>query len=276
MHGGDPKVKKMLSVFILLALVAATVVPVAAGAKANDEGADKYAVVIGIGNYVGKGGDLYHPDEGAREMKKALIKEYGFAKENVLLLLNDDATAEAIAGAIEWLSYIEGPDSTVVFYYSGHGGQAPDGGIPDLGIPPLDSDIEADGCDEGIVSYDGVPIVDSVLGQAFSTFESQKVAIILDSCYSGGMLDEGELVADDRVVATACDAGQLSYDSHPNGSTIFDYLFVDQAILKGKADVNGDGVSIEEALAYASYYITAAIPGSEPQICDSYAGELVP
>jgi len=261
--------KKILSVLVLLALIVTMAAPVVAAAKGN-EGADKYAVVIGIADYPGKANDLYHADEGAREMKKALVKEYGFAKENVLLLLNDEATAEAIAGAIAWLDYMEGPDSTVVFYFSGHSFYIED----EYGLDAMDD--ESDGYDEGIGSYDGIPIVDSLLGAAFSTFESQKMTVILDGCYTGGMLDEGELEADGRVVCTAADADQLAWDSPQNGSTVFSYAFVDQAILKGKADVNGDGVSMEEALAYAYYYITAAIPDSEPQIYDGYAGELIP
>jgi metacaspase-1 len=272
-------VKKALAIFILFALIIPMVVPVVAMAKGNDTGNNKYAVVIGIANYPGKANDLWHADEGAREMAKALVNEYGFARDNIKLLLNGDATLEGIGAAIAWLEYMENSDSTVVFYFSGHSFQIPDEGYPELGIGPLDSDTEADGYDEGIGSYDGYPIVDSLLGAAFSTFESQKMTIILDGCNTGGMLDEGELVADGRVVCTAAGADQLAWDSPNNGSTVFSYAFADQAILKGKADgllgQYGDGVSMEEALAYAYYYVTAAIPNSEPQIYDGYAGELV-
>jgi uncharacterized caspase-like protein len=260
--------KRILPILVIMALALVLAAPVAAVAKSN-EGADKYAVVIGIADYPGKVNDLYHADEGAREMKKALVKEYGFVKENVQLLLNGDATLENIAAAIAWLEYMEGPDSTVGFYFSGHAFYVED----EYG---LDTDVEGDGYDEGIGSYDGYPIVDSALGEAFSTFESQKMTIILDGCNTGGMLDEDELQASGRVVCTAAGADQLAWDSPNNGSTVFGYAFVDQAILKGKADVNGDGVSMEEALAYAYYYVTAAIPDSNPQIYDGYDGELVP
>jgi len=276
---GNSQMKRILFSLIILVLALSLTPPVYAAAEGDDGSGNKYAVIIGIADYPGKTYDLWHADEGAREMKKALVKEYGFAKENVLLLLNNDATLEAIVGAIAWLEYVEGPDSTVVFYFSGHSFQFPDLGDPDLGIGPLDMDIESDGYDEGIGSYDGYPIVDSVLGAALFTFESQKMTVILDGCNTGGMLDEGELQATGRIVCTAAGADQLAWDSPNNGSTVFGYAFVDQAILKGKADginVYGDGVSIEEALVYATAYIMAAIPDSVPQIYDGYEGELIP
>jgi hypothetical protein len=254
---------------------------------------NKWAVVIGIADYEGREYDLYHPDEDAKEMQKALITEYGFPAQNIKLLLNRQATAEAIVSAIDWLAEKEDANSTVVFFFSGHGFQVPD----DLG---WDADVEWDGMDEGIVSYDLLPLTDGFLAYKFSTFESQKFALIFGSCNSGGMFDSWldkhgrptsdpkravtpvDLQAPGRVICAASMANETAWDYSELGNTLFGYYFIDEGILDGKADVNGDGaVSMEEALAYAQWGMSEGPETdpsftSHPQIYDGFAGELVP
>jgi hypothetical protein len=118
--------------------------------------ANKWAVVIGIADYQGTGNDLWHPDEDANEMAKALVTNYGFASDHVRILLNRKATANAIAAAISWLVASEDSESTVVFFYSGHGSSISDN-------EGWDSDTESDGYDEMIVSYDLYGITDGYL-----------------------------------------------------------------------------------------------------------------
>ena len=86
-----------------------------------------------------------------------------------------------------------------------------------------------------------------------------------------------DLQAPGRVICSACKADQYAWDVLELGNTLFGYYFIDEGILDGEADVNGDGaVSMEEALEYAAFWVTAAQPLSEPQIYDGFAGELVP
>jgi uncharacterized caspase-like protein len=233
--------------------------------------ANKWAVVIGIADYAGVDSDLWHPDEDAKEMRTALINNYGFPKGNVKTLTNRKATANAILDAIDWLAAREDAESTVVFFFSGHGYQAPD-------IDGWDSDLESDGYDEMIVTYDLYGLPDGMLRDKFSAFESQKFALIFGSCHSGGMFDDPDvdLQAAGRVICSACKAEQYGWDYLSLGNTLFGYYFVDQGILQGLADVNGDGVSMEEALAYAYPGVIAQQADSQPQIYDGFAGELVP
>jgi hypothetical protein len=264
---------------------------------------NKWAVVIGIADYEGEVSDLCHPDEDAQEMTEALVTKYGFPRGHVRLLLNEQATFEAIVSAIDWLAAREDADSTVVFFFSGHGGLAPD----DWG---LDGDVEWDGIDEGIVSYDWYGLSDGFLADKFSTFESEKFALIFGSCNSGGMFDSWldkhgrpishakrratpvDLQAPGRVICSASKADQYAFDYPGLGNTLFGYYFIDEGILDGKADgaLTGkkDGrVSMEEALAYARPLVLAVSQAiqdeypdidttSEPQIYDSFDGELVP
>lgn len=253
--------------------------------------ANKWAVVIGIADYAiapdGEEYDLCHPDEDAKEMTKALFTKYGFPAQNIKLLLNEQATFEAIVGAITWLAWNEDADSTVVFFFCGHGFWVND-------TEWWDGDLEWDGIDEGIVSYDWVPLTDGVLKVMFSNFESQKFALIFGSCNSGGMFDDEavDLRAEGRVICAASMANQTAWDYPGLGNTLFGYYFIDQGILHRRADgaLTGkkDGkVSMEEALAYAQPFVLAeslAIQDeypdidttSEPQIYDGFAGELVP
>lgn len=244
----------------------------------NGQAANKWAVVIGIADYQGTEADLWHPDEDAKEMARALSKDYGFPTGNVKVLLNREATAEAILSAIYWLELNEDGNSTVVFFFSGHGYRAVDDYVFPDGTVGWDADVELDGYDEGIVSWDMYGLIDGDLKDRFSAFETQKFALIFGSCHSGGMFDDPsvDLRTEGRVISSACKAGQYGWDYFTLGNTLFGYYFVDRGILKGRADLNGDGVSMEEALAYASPLVAAEQPDSEPQIYDGYTGELIP
>ena len=240
--------------------------------------ANKWAVVIGIADYQGKQDDLWHPDEDAKEMKEALINDYGFGSDNIRILLNRKATASAILDAIDWLATHEDANSTVVFFFSGHGYRAADG-------EGWDSDNESDGYDEMIVSQDMYGLPDGFLRDKFSTFETQKFALIFGQCFSGGMFDDNDdLQAQGRVIVSACTEDQLGWDYLLLGNTLFGYYFVDEGILQGLAETDDpeDGVSMEEALAYAAPLVAAQQPDSEPQIYDGFpatdpdSGELIP
>jgi len=245
---------------------------------------NKYAVVIGISDYAGRPDippgyeDLWNPDKAALKMKQALVEEYGYPEQNVLTLLNGDATAQGIIGALTWLAFSTNEHSSVTFFYSGHGGSAPDTWW-------LDADIESDGWDEGIISHDWVPIADGVLKELFSAVQARKLSMVFDCCYSGGMFDDDDdLQAEGRVIVAACKAEQLSYDVLEMDNTLFGYYFIDEGILSGMADASRNGVSMEEALAYTAPMITAftynnphpLIDLSEPQIYDGYSGQLIP
>jgi uncharacterized caspase-like protein len=233
----------------------------------------KWAVLIGISNYDGTTNDLWNPDKDAIDMKAALIEEYGFPSGNIMTLLNSEATAQAIVGAIDWLNGVEKAGDTVVFLFSGHGYRVSD-------RSGWDSDREPDRYDECIVSYDLYAITDGYLRQKFSDFETTRFALIFGSCYSGGMFDSStDLQAADRVICAACKANQYGWDYLNLGNTLFGYYFIDAGILQGNAEginVGGDGVSMEEALKYAYPLVTALQRKSQPQIYDGFTGELVP
>jgi hypothetical protein len=232
---------------------------------------NKWAVVVGIADYEGSEFDLWHADEDAKEMASALIEDYGFDKGNIKLLLNRKATYTAIVSGIDWLIENEDAESTVVFFFSGHGFRA-----VESESAPWDSDTESDGYDEGIVSHDFYGLPDGFLRQKLSALDSQKVALCFGSCHSGGMFDDAsDLQGANRVIASACRADEYGWDYLLLGNTLWGKYFVDEGLLQGLADPEGDD-SIEEAHAYAFLKVTAERSDSHPQLSDGYGGEFIP
>ena len=221
----------------------------------------KWAVVIGIADYEGRDSDLWHPDEDAKEMESELVNE-GYPEDNIKLLLNRKATAAAIEAAIDWLVANEQAGDEVVFFYSGHGYRAPD-------LDGWDDDVESDGYDELIVTHDFYGLSDGWFRDKFAAIESTDFALMFGSCHSGGMFDDDDdLQGTGRVIAAACGADQYGWDYLTLGNTLWGYWFVDQGLLGDNA------YSVESAHEYASPYVVAEQPDSEPQLGDYYAGDF--
>ncbi len=222
----------------------------------------KWAVVIGIANYQGTGSDLWHPDEDAKEMYNELVRQQGYPRTNVKLLTNKGAIASAISSAINWLVANEKAGDEVVFFFSGHGYRAPDG-------EGWDTDIETDGYDEIIVTYDFYGLPDGWLKNKFEAIESTKFALMFGSCYSGGMFDDDDdLQGTGRVIASACKADQLGWDYLLLGNTLWGYYFIDEGLRDNNAN------SVEAAHAYAYPRVVAEQPDSQPQLYDNYPSDF--
>ncbi len=164
---------------------AAAVLATAAFAGPHAHAPAKYALLVGIGDYVNygdeEGGDLRAAADDARSMRDVLVARWGFESGNVRLLTDTDATRDAIrAGLTEWLPSVAKPGDLVVFYFSGHGSQAFD----------EDGD-EADGLDETLCPTDVLrnnasrDIKDDELARWLEGLPTENVTVILDSCHSG-------------------------------------------------------------------------------------------
>jgi hypothetical protein len=221
----------------------------------------RWAVVIGIADYQGRDSDLWHPDEDAKEMRQELV-EFGYPSDNIKLLLNRKAKANAIVDAIDWLVSSEKAGDEVVFFYSGHGYRAPDS-------ESWDDDVETDGYDEMIVTHDLYGLPDGWFSQKFAAIESTKFALMFGSCHSGGMFDDNDdLQGTGRVIASACKADQYGWDYFYLGNTLWGYYFVDEGLLDNNA------YSVEAAHVYAYPYVVAEQPDSEPQLYDNFPGDF--
>ncbi|MEX0568796.1 MAG: caspase domain-containing protein [Candidatus Njordarchaeota archaeon] len=216
------------------------------GGGTNDASGDKFAVVIGISDYDGTSNDLRYADDDAVDWANYL-KSLGY---QVKLLLDREATAQAIEDAINWLLSVEDePGDYVVFAYSGHG-------YHDATYGSM------------VISTDMVGITEGYFNDAFSQLDSQHAFFFFDACQIGGM----SVLADTEVgrfVAMASNEHSYSYDGTSDiQNGYFTYYFLEDAIIsKGY-------VYMEDAFDYATQMCKSIIKQFKPTSADTFAGGL--
>jgi uncharacterized caspase-like protein len=149
--------------------------------------AKRRALIIGIDDYRQPG---LRPLRGCKNdallIKDLLTQKYGFAADDVMLLLDAQATQEGILTALRQLGAVMQREDIVVVYYAGHGSRMPDR----EGTKPT-------GWDETIVPYDSgrAPaanrdITDDELRLWLLNVESRGayLTLIFDCCHSGTMM----------------------------------------------------------------------------------------
>ena len=235
-----------------------------------------YGVVIGIGTYKDEGiPALKYAREDAIAIYNILTDpHYGnFPRENVKLLLDEQATLTAIKSAMgTFLARNAGTDDMVCIYFAGHGS------------PELDPTGKAeDHLEKFIVPYDAKK--DDLFGHALSMdtvrkilderIESKRAIFFIDSCYSGEAggrtfsrpefaarnitISEKfieQLSGEGRIVITASKPDELSLELDELKHGLFTYYLVEG--LKGKADSNEDGfVTVDELYSYVYKQVEA-------------------
>lgn len=237
---------------------------------------EKYAVIIGINNYQHPQiRDLNYSEPDALYLKDILVKYARYKPENVEVLLGKEATYLNIKDKIYWLGDAAGPGDDVMFYFSGHGTRVEDR-----------DNNEEDGMDEAFcpwetdISRPASVILDDEIGHWFRRMRSAQVLVVLDCCHSGGaagrslendgsrglemagqsltrsMMDMDnddpyarDLSLDNKLVMTASDAHEKSYENPDLGHGVFTY-YIGEAI-RGKADLNDDkAVTAKELYDY--------------------------
>ena len=161
----------------------------------------RLALIVGVGQYKNdEVPDLPGPPNDARRIYELLTGNngYGFPKENVCMLLDEQATTEHFRQAFEQhLVQQARKNDVVVVYYAGHGSQTPD-----------QNHDEPDGQDETFLLHDartgkdGNRISDlrddefnKMLGQLYE--KTHNVMVMADACNSGTAIrgEAGTLVA---------------------------------------------------------------------------------
>jgi hypothetical protein len=145
---------------------------------------NKYAVIVGIADfqYIN---DLNYTDDDANDFYNMLISRGGFSSANINRMIDSQATKANIQSAItSWLDSREGADDLVVIFYSAHGDYGPE-------VSPYD---ENDSYDEYLCTYNSLTysysndIRDDELDSWLDNLESNKVVVIVDTCFSGGLI----------------------------------------------------------------------------------------
>ncbi len=157
------------------------------------------ALLVGI--------DRYAPDSGlpplsgckndVQRVRELLVGRFGFDPGEVRALVDQEATFEGIVRAFDgWLLRRAGPDTEVVFWFSGHGSRVPDrSGV---------SGAEEGKLDSSLLAYDSrsagrrgqYDLADDVLRSLLAALcrRSSRVLVVTDACHSGGATRGGRPV----------------------------------------------------------------------------------
>jgi uncharacterized caspase-like protein len=235
---------------------------------------DRWAVVVGVGNYDSPDVPrLRYTVPDAEAMYDVLTGPGGFKKEHVLLL-TDKTEKKPTYRNLKWalgtfLARSAKKDDTVLIYFAGHG------------APEVDQrGVERDGFSKYLVPTDAEPddlystaLPMDELQTIFGRLEAERVIVFLDACYSGaaggrtfaskktraGHVDELFLErlasSKGRAILTAARAAEVSIELSELGHGIFTYYLVQG--LKGAADLNRDGiVTLQELYEYVEQQVT--------------------
>ncbi|MFZ5916397.1 MAG: DNRLRE domain-containing protein [Chloroflexota bacterium] len=281
---------------------------------------DAVGVFIGIADYIylpastaadsrepPKSSDLSLSNDDAFALGDLSISGEKFHSNNVRRLTEWLATKLSIRRLFDWLKQWLRPDTLLLITFSGHGGYGQD-------VAPLD---ESDGYDEFIVAAesDGTSdmagvIYDDELADWLDELASERIVLIIDSCFAGGLiacetpsdslrvrtvaplscepsvspLGAGDGLVQDiggsgRLIMTAASETQASWEFGALEGGVFSYYLV-QALLDPNSDTNSDGwISFEEAFHYAEsrvddYVYLHTGHHQNPQMYDGISGDV--
>lgn len=101
----------------------------------------------------------------------------GYAQENVVSLLNADATRNAVLEGLSDLAARAAEDDTVCVYFSGHGTVFAGLGGGDSALLTVDSDLS---------DVAGTAISSGDLATALCQIKAERILVFIDSCHAGG------------------------------------------------------------------------------------------
>ncbi len=167
----------------------------------NDITKNYWAVLIGINDYPGDNNDLPYSINEITSFQKTLLHTRNWKQSNIKILTDTNATNSSLINAIKWLDENEDSNDVSIIYFAGHGSRNSNG-------------------QEYLMLYDA-KITDKELDTQLDNLEG-KIIVILDSCKSGGFIEE--LRQNKRVILTACSKNELTYQDDNLQSGIFGYF----------------------------------------------------
>jgi len=225
-----------------------------------------YAILVGIEDYPDPVSDLYYTIDDVDSGYSKLYNNYGIddipigipIPAYMQVLIDADATKADIESAFSYIGHFINPQDIFFFYFSGHGYSS---SIPDLTY---------------LIPYDSNRIYSNDLDAYLDSVNCSEQYIIIDSCGSGGMIDNA--VAPNRYFMTACESNEESWETSALQHGVFTYYFLRSFTLA--SDSNGDGViSMEEQFDYiyprTVSYSTTLGEAHHPQEYDGITGETV-
>jgi hypothetical protein len=204
---------------------------------------NKYALIIGNEDYMSYQSNLAKEQNvefaisDARSFKEYCEKTFGIPEENITYITN--GTLGQMKQGIALLNAIikkSAGDLEIFFYYAGHG--APDEITKESYLIPVDV--------SGSKIQDGIKLTD--VYSALTQYESNKVTMFVDACFSGGarnqeltatrgikIIPRSDLLKGNIVSFSASSGTQSSYAYSSKNHGIFTYF-----LLKTIQEANGD------------------------------------
>ena len=144
---------------------------------------DAHALIIGIADYlhISRLPGIVRQD--ALDIRDLLVdpERCGYPGENVRLLLDGQATREAILAALADLAAHAGPASAVLIYISSHGGRVTSGPRAGEYLFPVEVVLDSDS------ELARTAISGDEFTAALRAIDARKVLVIFDCCHSGGI-----------------------------------------------------------------------------------------
>ena len=233
-----------------------------------------HAVVIGIARYRNANPLPDAVTNDARDVAEILTSDAycGYLPDNVHLLLDEEATLARIRTALDSVANANGPNDSVVIFFSGHGARIGDPGNPQSALLPVEFDIRT-------------PYTTSLSETEFSSalrrISAQRLVVLIDACHSGGAgsfkgseqrtslavgysekslrrLAEGT----GRVLLASCRANEVSLVFGNARNSVFTSKLLEA--LRGEGQTSGDGViRVFEIFNHVTQMVKLAAPGRQ-------------
>ena len=253
----------MCCIFLLSSLAAPTVashVEIKKGFEPIDEmQIDYYAVLVGCSDYENDKYDLpkgFLPPVSVEKMSvlyETLVDAPNWRQENIVVLINEDASRERIIDALLEMSYRVDDNDIFVFSWCGHGTR-----LDDIDGDESVFDVQ-DTFDEAICPYDvqkgGINCIsDDELDDLFSQINCGSMLCFFECCFSGGLVDKNadsvDVDGNNRTVITSTKPDCLGRMSLGFGWPLLNAFSLGLGAMS--QDKNGDGwISAQEAFSVA-------------------------
>lgn len=236
---------------------------------------DAHALVVGIGNYrhVNKLPPTVLKD--AQDIYDLLLDQQfcGYSKDNVMLLLDDQATQSAMRQALAALAKQTNQDSTVLFYISSHGGRLESGPYAGEYLLPVDTLYTSDH------SLAETAISGAEFTAALHAIPARKVVVVFDCCHAGGIGQPKEATAPElkalpesyyealtsgrgRVILASSRSSESSYILPGAANSLFTQHLL--AGLRGEAPGPGGVIRIFDLFHYLQPRVTGDQANQHP------------
>lgn len=213
----------------------------------------------------------------ARAIRAVLTApEYcGYDPQNITLLLNEQATLEAIRRELDLLASRSSSTDTVCIYFSGHGANLGNPTDPISALIPVDCELS---------NTLKTVLMEEEFSAALTKIKAQRLLVFIDACHSGGAgslksLEDnlatnlgfsdktlGRLAqGTGRVIIASSRASETSLILHGASNSLFTEHLV--GALKGAAYTQGDGlIRVFDVFNHISEKVQAAVPGKQHPI----------